>query len=103
MGDFELSRFLPSFERHRDNHLGETITAGDGTVAYLHTYRLSMPQVRRGRILRMLGETGWDLTATARALDTDRDGLLVQLTAVGLGDVIRQDVMDAWRARRRRG
>lgn len=102
MGGYTLSRFLPSLDRQRDNHLGELITGPDGRIAYLHTYRLNAIQVRRGRMLRALQAEDWNLARTAAAMSTDLDGFLVQLNAIGLADVVRRDILDAWRSRRRR-
>lgn len=99
MGSYRMTRFLPSFERHHEHHLGEAILGAEGELAYLHTYRMSMSQVRRGRMLSALRDADWDLDATARALEVDRDGLFGRLDAIGLGSVIRRDLMDAWRAR----
>ncbi len=102
MGRYRLARFLPSFDRHRDNHLGEAIFGPQGALAYLHTYRLSMTQVRRGRMLRALRAADWDLDATAAGLGVDRAGLMVQLDAIGLAGIVRPDLAAAWRAARRR-
>ncbi|SNS67071.1 ARPP-2 domain-containing protein [Actinomadura mexicana] len=98
---FELVRFLPSFALGRENHIGETITAGDGEVAYLKTFRLSEAQVRRGYLLRRLAEHDWRLGATAAALGADVAGLALRLERAGFGYLLRQDVLDHFRAQRR--
>ncbi len=52
LSGFRLRRFLPAFDRRAENHIGETIIAEDGRLAYLKTFRLSQAQVRRGHLLR---------------------------------------------------
>ena len=54
MGDFTLSRFLPSFQLKRENHIGELITDRRGRTAYLKTFRLAENQIRRGYLLTRL-------------------------------------------------
>ena len=102
MGRYTLSRFLPPFDPATDNHIGEVITDGDGTVAYLKTFRLSAAQTRRGHLLSRLAATGWDLDATAAALGTDRPGLVLRLDRAGFGHLLRPDILDACRAAARR-
>ncbi|GAA3452897.1 ARPP-2 domain-containing protein [Dactylosporangium matsuzakiense] len=98
MGRFTLSRFLPPFDPAADNHIGETITADDGTVAYLKTFRLSAAQARRGFLLSRLAACDWSLDATAEALGTDRRGLVLRLDRAGFGYLLRPDILDACRA-----
>ncbi|MGH3242220.1 MAG: ARPP-2 domain-containing protein [Spirillospora sp.] len=99
---FELARFLPSFGLRRENHIGETITAEDGRIAYLKTFRLSEAQVRRGYLLKRLAEHDWRLGATAAALGADAAGLALRLERSGFGYLLRQDVLDHYRAQARR-
>ncbi|WP_433478870.1 ARPP-2 domain-containing protein [Spirillospora sp. CA-142024] len=97
---FELSRFLPSFALRGENHIGETITDADGRVAYLKSFRLSDAQVKRGYLLRRLAEHDWRLGATAAALGTDKAALALRLERAGFGYLLRQDVLDHYRAQR---
>ncbi|WP_432972418.1 ARPP-2 domain-containing protein [Dactylosporangium sp. CA-233914] len=98
LGRFTLSRFLPPFDPVLDNHIGETITDQDGTVAYLKTFRLSAAQARRGHLLSKLAAHDWNLDATAAALSTDRAGLVLRLDRAGFGHLLRPDILDACRA-----
>ncbi|MFA1551278.1 ARPP-2 domain-containing protein [Actinomadura chokoriensis] len=97
---FELARFLPSFALRDENHIGETITDGDGRVAYLKSFRLSDAQTRRGYLLSRLAEHDWRLGATAAALGADRAALALRLERAGFGYLLRQDVLDHYRAQR---
>ncbi|WP_433469069.1 ARPP-2 domain-containing protein [Spirillospora sp. CA-128828] len=97
---FELSRFLPSFALRGENHIGETITDADGRVAYLKSFRLSDAQVKRGYLLRRLAEHDWRLGAAAAALGTDKAALALRLERAGFGYLLRQDVLDHYRAQR---
>ncbi|GAA4081053.1 ARPP-2 domain-containing protein [Actinomadura miaoliensis] len=99
--DFELTRFLPSFTPRRENHIGEVITDGDARVAYLKTFRLSETQTRRGYLLTRLAEYDWNLRATAAALGTDEAALALRLERAGFGYLLRQDVLDHFRAQAR--
>ncbi|MEU8346767.1 hypothetical protein AB0C74_34160 [Spirillospora sp. NPDC048832] len=96
---FELARFLPSFALRGENHIGETITGEDGRIAYLKSFRLSETQVRRGYLLRRLAEHDWRLSATAAALGTGEAALALRLERAGFGYLLRQDVLDHYRAR----
>ncbi len=102
LGRFTLCRFLPPFDPALDNHIGEVIVDEQGTVAYLKTFRLSAAQARRGHLLSRLAETGWDLDATAAALGTDRQDLVLRLDRAGFGHLLRPDILDACRAAARR-
>ncbi|WP_157982452.1 hypothetical protein [Nocardiopsis sp. FIRDI 009] len=99
---FTLGRFLPSFRGDRDNHIGEVITAADGRVAYLKTLRLSNAQVRRGRLLRALEEADWSLEGAARALGTDRSGLITRIERAGLAHLLNRALLERHRAARAR-
>ncbi|MGI8336768.1 ARPP-2 domain-containing protein [Actinomadura scrupuli] len=102
LGRFRLQRFLPSFRLHDESHLGEVIVDGSGRVAYLKTYRLSQGQVRRGHLLTRLARCDWNLGAAAAALGTDAEGLALRLQRSGFGYLLRQDVLDHYRAAARR-
>ncbi|MFD0884484.1 hypothetical protein ACFQ08_07940 [Streptosporangium algeriense] len=102
MGGYRLSRFLPSFERQRENHIGELITDGAGRLAYLKTFRLSENQVRRGHLLTRLAACGWNLAETAAALGVTERELGLRVEAVGFGHLLRQDILDRYRAQARR-
>ncbi|GIH28325.1 hypothetical protein Aph01nite_66350 [Acrocarpospora phusangensis] len=103
LGRFALRRFLPSFERQRENHIGEMITDEAGRLAYLKTFRLSEAQSRRGYLLDRLAEHEWSMPATAAALGTDEADLGLRLARAGFGHLLRQDVLDAYRKSARRG
>jgi hypothetical protein len=101
LGPFTMSRFLPVFRPREENHIGELITAEDGTVAYLKTFRLGDKQVRRGHLLDCLDAAGWHLDTAARALGVTRDGLIARLHSAGFGSLLRRDVLDQHRSRMR--
>jgi hypothetical protein len=101
LGDYRLSRFLPPFDRHRENHIGEVITGWGGRIAYLKTFRLSDKQVRRGHLLTVLDAHEWNLAGTAAALGVTEAALGLRIEAAGFGNLLRQDVLDRYRARRR--
>jgi hypothetical protein len=102
MGRYRLSRFLPPFERQRENHIGEVITDETGRLAYLKTFRLSENQVRRGHLLTRLAACGWNLSDTATALGVTEPQLGLRLQSAGFGFLLRQDVLDRYRAQARR-
>ncbi|GGQ00599.1 ARPP-2 domain-containing protein [Streptosporangium pseudovulgare] len=102
MGRYRLSRFLPPFERHRENHIGELITDEHGRLAYLKTFRLSENQVRRGHLLTELAACDWNLAATAAALGVTEPELGLRIEGAGFGHLLRQDVLDRYRAHARR-
>ncbi|MBG0830288.1 hypothetical protein HS041_21210 [Planomonospora sp. ID67723] len=102
MGEYRLSRFLPSFERQRENHIGELITDGAGRLAYLKTFRLSENQVRRGHLLTRLAADGWNLADTAVTLGVTEPELGLRIEAAGFGHLLRRDVLDRYRAQARR-
>jgi hypothetical protein len=97
-GEFTLSRFLPAFRPREENHLGETITAPDGRIAYLKTFRLSEAQIRRGHLLSRLAAHDWHLGETAAELDLTEAQLGLRLESAGFGALLRQDVLDGYRA-----
>ncbi|GLW09755.1 hypothetical protein Misp01_48840 [Microtetraspora sp. NBRC 13810] len=102
LGRFRLSRFLPSFERRAENHIGETITDEDGRLAYLKTFRLSEAQTRRGYLLRTLAAHDWSMAGAAAALGCTEAALGVRLAVAGFGYLLRQDVLDGYRKAARR-
>lgn len=102
MGGFTLSRFLPPFRRQGENHIGEAITDADGRLAYLKTFRLSENQVRRGHLLSTLAAHHWNLAATANALNLTPYQLALRIEGAGFHALLRQDVLDRFRAQDRR-
>jgi hypothetical protein len=102
LGRFRLRRFLPSFRLHDESHLGEAIVDEAGRLAYLKTFRLSQGQVRRGHLLTRLAASGWNLEQAAKVLSTDAEGLALRLERSGFGYLLRQDVLDHYRAQARR-
>ncbi|MGN9783725.1 ARPP-2 domain-containing protein [Nonomuraea sp. ZG12] len=101
LGRYTLRRFLPAFERHAENHIGETIDDADGRTAYLKTFRLSQAQTRRGYLISKLAEHDWSLPDTAAALGTDAAALGLRLVRAGFGHLLRQDVLDGYRKAKR--
>lgn len=97
MGGYTLRRFLPSFERHRENHIGETITDKWGRLAYLKTFRLSEAQSRRGHLLTVLARHDWHLPATSAALGTSVEDLGLRLKRAGFGHLLRPEMLAAYR------
>ncbi|MFB7469584.1 hypothetical protein [Kitasatospora sp. NPDC056184] len=97
LGRFTLARFLPDFRPREENHIGEAITDEHGRVAYLKTFRLSEPQVRRGYLLDRLAAHDWHLPATAAALSLTEPQLALRLEGAGFGALLRQDVLDHYR------
>jgi hypothetical protein len=93
LGEFTLSRMLPSFRLHEENHIGELISAADGRLAYCKTFRLSPTQVKRGYLLSRLHAHGWDLVATARAIGTEPSQLALRIEAAGFTGMLRHDVV----------
>jgi hypothetical protein len=102
MAPYTLSRFLPTFDPDRENHIGEAITDDSGRVAYLKTFRLSAAQTKRGHLLSNLARHDWNLDDTAAALGSTREHLIGRMERAGFGALLRQDVLDAARAARRR-
>ncbi|NUT51150.1 MAG: hypothetical protein HOV94_28170 [Saccharothrix sp.] len=99
LGDYTLSRFLPSFRRKQENHIGELISDRDGRTAYLKTFRLSEAQVRRGHLLSTLAAHDWHLATTAAALDLTEHQLGLRLQGAGFGALLREDVLAHYRRR----
>jgi hypothetical protein len=89
LGRHRMFRFLPEFRPRQENHIGELIRAPGGELAYLKTFRLSDPQVRRGYLLDMLARHDWDLDAAAEAMNTTKENLLTGLERAGFGFMLR--------------
>ncbi|MWK39360.1 hypothetical protein GEV43_38695 [Actinomadura sp. J1-007] len=98
LNGFELGRFLPSFALRRENHIGEVITGADGRIAYLKTFRLSEAQVRRGYLLTRLAASDWNLQAAATRLGQTPAAVALRLERAGFGHLLRQDILDHYRA-----
>ncbi|RPK86053.1 MULTISPECIES: hypothetical protein [Streptomyces] len=93
MKSFTLWRFLPPFVRDGGGqHIGETITDHKGQVAYLKTFRLSDPQIRRGHLLRTLSGAGWELDRAAVALGSSREELVRRMRAAGFSALLKGSV-----------
>lgn len=102
MGPYRLWRFQPRFEPRRETHIGEAITDEEGRLAYLHTFRLSEKQIRRGRLFDELADHDGRLEETAAAMGIDVTRLIARIDRAGFGHLLRQDVLDHHRARLRR-
>jgi hypothetical protein len=89
LGRHRMSRFLPEFRLRQENHIGELIRAPGGELAYLKTFRLSEPQVRRGYLLDTLARHDWDLDAAAETMRTTKENLCTGLERAGFGDMLR--------------
>ncbi|MFE1369618.1 hypothetical protein ACFW84_36000 [Streptomyces anulatus] len=93
MKSFTLWRFLPPFVRDGGGqHIGETITDHRGQVAYLKTFRLSDPQIRRGHLLRTLAGADWELDRAAAVLGSSREELIRRLRAAGFSALLKGGV-----------
>ncbi|MDN3243436.1 ARPP-2 domain-containing protein [Glycomyces tritici] len=101
MDRYTLRRFRPHFIPGRETHVGEAITDDEGRLAYLRTFRLSETQSRRGRLLRTLSDHDWNLEATAAAMGLVLPALIARIDAAGYGTLLRQDVIDHFRAKKR--
>ncbi|MFF7158760.1 hypothetical protein [Streptomyces sp. NPDC008139] len=89
-GGFTLSRFVPAFRPREENHIGEVITAADGRIAYLKTFRLSETQIRRGHLLERLAAHDWHLGRTAEEFGLDEREFASRVRAAGFGSLLRQ-------------
>lgn len=99
---FELSRFLPSFTPGEVHHVGEVVRDDRGRTAYLKSLRLSAAQARRGYLLKVLAGADWDLGGAARALGTDRAGVIGRLERAGLAHLLDPDLLARHRTERLR-
>ncbi len=100
-GPFSLQRFMTSLDLSSSSHIGELIVRNDGQIEYARTYRLSATQQRRGFLLKNLSANMWNLEATARALQTSREQLIVRIEKAGFGYLIAEHVLNAARTRKR--
>ncbi|MQY01996.1 ARPP-2 domain-containing protein [Actinomadura macrotermitis] len=101
--DFELVRGLPSFELRQENHITEAIVGADARVAYLKSFRLSDAQVRRGYLLTRLAAHDWHIGDTAASLGMEAAAFGLRMERAGFEFLLRQDVLDHYRAQARRG
>jgi hypothetical protein len=92
LGRHRMFRFLPEFRLHMENHIGELIRAPGGEVAYLHTFRLSEAQVRRGYLIATIAKHDWDLEAAAQAMGTTYSKLAAGLIRAGFGDLLKPHI-----------
>jgi hypothetical protein len=91
-GSFTLSRFVPAFRPREENHIGEVITAADGRLAYLKTFRLSEAQIRRGHLLDRLAAHEWHLGRTAEEFGLTAPEFAARVEAAGFGTLLRHRV-----------
>ncbi|WNG37223.1 hypothetical protein F0U61_28775 [Archangium violaceum] len=94
-GPFQLQRFVTGLVPTEENHIGEVIVRGDGTLEYLKTYRLSAAQTRRAYLLKQLAHAEWNLERTAGNLKTTRDDLVARLSNAGFGYLLKESVLEA--------
>ncbi|MCH7232326.1 hypothetical protein L0U85_15890 [Glycomyces sp. L485] len=98
MNQYTLRRFRPHFVPGRETHVGEAISDDNGRLAYLRTFRLSETQSRRGRLLRTLSDYDWNVEAAAASMGIAAPALVARVDAAGYGGLLRQDVLDHYRA-----
>lgn len=98
MGEFTLSRFLPTFQLKQENHIGELITDHRGQTAYLKTFRLSDAQSRRGYLLTQLANHDWHLPSTAADLGVTEAQLGLRMESAGFGSLLREDILAHYRS-----
>jgi hypothetical protein len=94
-GPFHLQRFVTSLSPSEENHLGEVIVRGDGTLEYLKTYRLSAAQTRRAYLLKQLSRADWNLERAAVNMKTTQNDLMVRLSNAGFGYLLKESVLQA--------
>ncbi|MES0833083.1 ARPP-2 domain-containing protein [Nocardiopsis tropica] len=99
---FTVRWLVPAFARGGVDHVGEVIADRHGRVAYLKSLRLSPAQSRRGRLLRVLGEAGWELDRAALSLGTTRSGLVDRLERARLSHLLSPGLLAEHRAATRR-
>ncbi|NUR58955.1 MAG: hypothetical protein HOV87_09810 [Catenulispora sp.] len=90
MGDFDLTRFRPTFKPGEENHIGEAITDGAGRIAYLKTFRLSEAQIRRGYLLELLATHDWRLARAAASIGATSEDLRGRIRAAGFEMMLRE-------------
>ncbi|MEU6805338.1 ARPP-2 domain-containing protein [Streptomyces neyagawaensis] len=101
MRRFTLSRFLPSFRPHQENHIGEAITDDRGRIAYLKTFRLSETQVRRGRLVSRFAANDWHLANTADELGVECNELGLRMSSAGFNFTLRRGFVERYREQAR--
>lgn len=94
-GPFQLQRFVTALVPTEENHIGEVIMRGDGTLEYLKTYRLSAAQTRRAYLIKQLAHAEWNLERAAGNLKTTRDDLVARLSNAGFGYLLKESVLEA--------
>ncbi|WP_415950736.1 ARPP-2 domain-containing protein [Streptomyces sp. KLOTTS4A1] len=94
MGRYRLVRFLPPFERQREQHIGEAITDPSGRVAYLKTMRLTENQIRRGHLLSRLARNEWELESTAADLGATPAELIRRIEAAGFDGLLKRRIVE---------
>jgi hypothetical protein len=100
-GPFELQRFSTDLVPSEENHIGEAIVREGGEIEYLKTFRLSAAQTRRAFLLSQLASQNWNLDATAALLGQSKDELIHRLEKAGFDYLLKEDVLQAARRRRR--
>jgi hypothetical protein len=100
-GPFSLQRFMTALDLAAADHIGEAIVRADGTLEYAKTYRLSAGQQRRAYLLQQLARHGWNLEATAAALRSTKDALVLRLERAGFRHLVAEHVLTAARKRER--
>ncbi len=94
MEGYALERFVTTLTRTGEHHTGERITARDGTLAYLSTYRLSTAQARRAYLLKLLGTNGWDLDKASASGSLTKSQFVDELTRVGFAWMLGPKILD---------
>ncbi len=95
MGRYRLVRFLPPFERQREQHIGEAVTDLKGRVAYLKTMRLSENQIRRGHLLSVLSRHDWHLESAAASLGASPVELVRRIRDAGFDGLLKRHVVES--------
>ena len=102
MGSFQMLRFLTDLDPKSENHIGEAIVRGDGTLEYMKSFRLSAGQCRRAYLLMQLADSNWELEACGEKLNCTKNQLVYRLEKAGFGYLLHQHVLDAARSERRK-
>lgn len=97
MESFTLSRLRPRFEPRSEAHIGEVITDPKGRIAYLHTFRLSETQIKRGQLLAYLSEHAWNLRDTAAAMGLNLASLEARIKHAGFDAMLDPEVLQRYR------
>ncbi|MFD3683967.1 hypothetical protein ACFWTE_03975 [Nocardiopsis sp. NPDC058631] len=99
---FTVGWLAPAFTRGSADHVGEVITDRYGRVAYLKSLRLSTAQSRRGHLIRVIGEAGWELDRAARSLGVTRLDLVTRMERARLAHLLSPGLLAEHRAVTRR-